>query len=521
MASQRYCTRCLTTFDADPDRCTNLACARARPPDGWSTLLQPGDVLDRHYRIDQALALGGAGLTYRVRELDAQGEPHGPDLAVKVLYAQRDQGSFLQRLANEAQILQGLDHPNLIECRGFVQRSGQAPYLVTLFEHGGNLGEHLERHGLLAPRVAAGILRQVMLALHVAHQRGVVHRDLKPENVLLRQRVEPHEIPDVRVADFGIAKVEAIAGRLTRQGAFVGTPEFAAPEQFQGRTPTAAADVYASGALLYTLLTGLDLVNFADRLDVDRCYDELAARLPPRAPDHLSGPGERALVQAFFDGTMALEPDRRWSVPHAIQALDALIAGRAEHALNELAHAPDAAQPAADAAPVPTEPNDGPIATGGGLSSTIVGLGAPLLGLLLGAPTVLILLVLSAFTLGYLRPAPTLDDATPVAAVQVTAPSDAAPRDLTAARTPAEVAERTRILQALADAAPQGLSPCAVQGTRTIDLRISGRGHIQRLAVDGLDAAQQQCVERLLRRARIPRDGDDDVTVRLTMGRAG
>ena len=79
-------------------------------------------MLDRHYVIERALAVGGAGLTYLAREVGPAGEPAGPKLAIKVLYQQRDKGDFLRRLANEAQILQELAHSHIVECRGFVHR---------------------------------------------------------------------------------------------------------------------------------------------------------------------------------------------------------------------------------------------------------------------------------------------------------------------------------------------------------------------------------------------------------------
>jgi serine/threonine-protein kinase len=188
-------------------------------------------------QITRALAVGGSGLCYLAREIDDHGEPQPPDLAIKVLYAERYSGPFLRRLATEAQILQDLNHENIVECRGFVHRSGHAPYLITLYERGGSLADYVDARGPLPPVIAAGVLRQILLALSEAHQRGVVHRDLKPQNVLLREQVEDHETPRVRVVDFGIAKVAGSNAGLTTVGSFVGTPEYAAPEQFAPVNP--------------------------------------------------------------------------------------------------------------------------------------------------------------------------------------------------------------------------------------------------------------------------------------------
>jgi len=324
----RYCVSCLTTFFDDPESCTNLTCGQARPSQGWGVLLRPGDLLDRHYVVERVLAVGGAGLTYLARESDGDGEPTGPKLAIKVLYTARDTGPFLRRLANEAQILQELAHDHIVQCYGFVQRVGQEPYLVTLFEEGGSLRQHVERVGPLPPAVAVGILRQVLLALDVAHQRAVVHRDLKPDNVLLRQAVDVDELPHVRVADFGIAKVHGgLTDRLTKLGSFVGTPEYAAPEQFEGLQPTPAADLFAAGGLLWFLLTASPPVTFSQRNDLATSYEELLDQVPPQlagTPHHIKDPDAVKLLQEVIDHLMHHDAERRWTVHQVLRQLTPL-----------------------------------------------------------------------------------------------------------------------------------------------------------------------------------------------------
>ncbi len=311
-----YCTRCLTPFDPDPVACTNPKCARPRPVEGWASVLGEGDVLDRHYQIERVLAVGGAGITYKARELDSDGRVRPPDLAIKLLYDEKSSGTYLRRLATEAQILRELKHDHIVNCRGFVHRSGSTPYLVTLYEQGGSLSEHLQRVGPLPVPVVAAVLRQVLSALAETHARGVVHRDLKPDNVLLRQRVERHEVPHVCVADFGIAKLAGPGlGQATQQGIFMGTPEFAAPEQFLGLRPTPATDIFAAGALAYFLLTGMHAVRFSDRTNPDTCVGELDAQLPPRLPPDLDGlPEQRECLQRLIASAMHASPDERPSV---------------------------------------------------------------------------------------------------------------------------------------------------------------------------------------------------------------
>lgn len=318
MSVTRYCVRCLTTFADDAATCPNLSCGANRPDDGWPALLRAGDLVDRHYLVHRVLAVGGAGVTYLAREVDPEGGEIPVDLAVKVLYAARDGGSFLRRLGTEAQILQDLTHEHIVDYRAFVQRAGQPAYLVTLFEPGGTLAEHVRRCGPLSLPTALGVVRQVLLALDAAHARGVVHRDLKPENVLLREAVPQDEIPRVRVADFGVAKVEG--GVNTTIGGFVGTPEYAAPEQFLGHAPTPATDVWSAGALLCFLLTGRGPFEFTHRRDASSTLRELRAQLPPQIRTGLS-PREQAIVEGILDLTMAEEPSRRGTVEEVLGAM--------------------------------------------------------------------------------------------------------------------------------------------------------------------------------------------------------
>jgi len=323
----RYCSRCLTTFFADEARCPNLGCRYARPAVGWGELMEPGELLDRTYRIHSRLAIGGAGVTYLGRELGEGDEETGPLLALKVLYQQRDQGAYLHRLATEANVLQRLNHPQIVECRGFVHRSGHSPYLVTRFEAGGSLLDHIRRVGTLSVEATAAIGVQICDALGVAHRQGVIHRDLKPENVLLETIATRDEVPRVRVADFGIAKVfGGVGDRLTRVGAFIGTPQYAAPEQFDGMTPEPATDVYAVGALLYFCLTARPVAEYMAELDVEDQRDHLLRHLPPRLPQ-LDGP-PKSWMEDSLAAAMAADPGDRCAIETLAERLHAIAAGR-------------------------------------------------------------------------------------------------------------------------------------------------------------------------------------------------
>ncbi len=222
-----------------------------------------------------------------------------------------------------------------MQLRGFVHRAGHEPYLVTRYEEGGSLADHVARVGALPAEVATAILGQVLRALDVAHHAGVVHRDLKPDNVLLSRAVGPGEVPHCRVGDFGIAATPGGLGAFpspTRGARFVGTPEYAAPEQFAAaqdrpqEAPSPATDVFAAGGLLVFMLTGEPPVALSDRNDPARAAEELRGQLPPQLAGRGLALDEQALdrLQGLVTHMMALEPARRWSVPVTLQALQVL-----------------------------------------------------------------------------------------------------------------------------------------------------------------------------------------------------
>jgi len=325
----RYCSRCLTTFTDDFDRCPNLGCRAPAPPEGWGFLLDVGDVLDRHYAIEKCLAIGGAGVTYLARELGDDDQPTGPKLAIKVLYAQRDQGAYLRRLANEANILLELSHPNIVHIAGFVQRSGHSPYLVTRFEEGGSLLDHLRRVGRMHIAEVAAMGVQLCSALEMAHQRGVIHRDLKPENILLASETAAGAPLETRLTDFGIAKVYGgVGARLTRVGAFVGTPQYAAPEQFEGVAPTPAADVYSLSAVLLFCITFRPVLDDIDPGDPVAVLEQLKGILPPNLELEGADPLRLEGFNRFLSATMAYESGDRIGIGEARRMLECVVEGR-------------------------------------------------------------------------------------------------------------------------------------------------------------------------------------------------
>jgi len=291
-------------------------------------MYEPGHVIDRNYRVSRRLALGGAGVTYLVRTLDDANEETGPWIALKLLFASRDRGAYLRRLSNEAQILQELHHPHIVEYLGFVHRTGQSPYLLTRFEEGGSLLDHMKRVGTMGVREAAEVGRQVCQALAKGHAQGITHRDLKPENLLLTELTPKGDPPTIRVADFGIAKVSGSLGSgITRAGAFVGTPQYAAPEQFLGHAASPKADVYSLGAVMIFMMTARPLVPGAHTMAPEDAYTSLLDALPPSIHRPSDSPDDCHAMNRALAAAMSLEPDQRCTVDELEAMLTALLDG--------------------------------------------------------------------------------------------------------------------------------------------------------------------------------------------------
>jgi serine/threonine protein kinase len=321
-----YCTSCLTTFVSDEALCPNLSCGHGRPASGWGQMYEPGDTIDRNYLVTKRLALGGAGVTYLVRSIGDDGEASGPEIALKLLFATRDHGAYLRRLSTEAQILQELDHPNIVQYLGFVHRAGHSPYLLTRFEAGGSFLDHMRRVGTLSVREAASVGRQVCWALEKGHSQGIIHRDLKPENLLLKDVVVQGEVPEVRVADFGIARVVgSIGAGLTRAGAFVGTPQYAAPEQFLGQVASDKADVYSLGAVLVFLMTARPVIKKAHVMASEDVYTQLLDTLPPSIHRPEDPEADCARMNQILVRMMHVDPEQRCSVVQLDEMLRLLL----------------------------------------------------------------------------------------------------------------------------------------------------------------------------------------------------
>jgi serine/threonine protein kinase len=245
------------------------------------------------YRLLERIGKGGMGEVYRALHLKL-----GTERAVKVLPpALAAEPDFLRRFEREAAAAAALNHPNILAVHDYGEADG-VPYLVMPYIGAGTLKDRLVG-GTITPAQFARALTEVAGALDYAHRQGIVHRDVKPANVLIDADERAY------LADFGIAKALAGGEALTQTGLGVGTPEYMAPEQAQGRAEP-RSDLYALGIMLFQLLTGQ--VPYSGTSTVEVLMKHLQEPIPLGA---LRGPAAREFGP-ILTRALAKDPARRY-----------------------------------------------------------------------------------------------------------------------------------------------------------------------------------------------------------------
>jgi serine/threonine protein kinase/Tfp pilus assembly protein PilF len=198
------------------------------------------------YELLEEIGRGGQGVVYRARQKSLN-----RTVALKVIGLGRWASTpHLKRFRHEAEAAARLEHPQIVPIYEIGERDGSCYYSMKFVE-GGQLDE-LVRREPVSPRHAGELLVKIARTVQFAHERGILHRDIKPGNILLDRHGEPH------LTDFGLARLIEQESTITNSFDVMGTPSYMAPEQATGHTKelTAAADVYALGAVFYQMLTG-------------------------------------------------------------------------------------------------------------------------------------------------------------------------------------------------------------------------------------------------------------------------
>jgi serine/threonine-protein kinase len=260
------------------------------------------------YRAVARLGAGGMGELY-----EAVGPTPGERVVVKLLRAElASQRELVERMRVEGEVLELLAHRNIVAGLGHGTTSDGRPYVAMERLCGRTLQQELRRGPM---RMAEAILltKQLLSALRVVHEAGIVHRDVKPDNLMVCREGGRAEL---KLLDFGIAKV--LEGRAsvappafpTLEGAWVGTPRYASPEQARGDTIDTRSDLYAAGIVLYTLVAGRG--PFDDVKGAKRVLDAHITDEPPPpsrfAPIPVPPPLEKVILRAI-----AKDPDARFA----------------------------------------------------------------------------------------------------------------------------------------------------------------------------------------------------------------
>jgi serine/threonine-protein kinase len=249
------------------------------------------------YRIQGLLGAGAMGEVYRA---------HDPSIdrpvAIKVLRPELITGSgaeqLLARFRREARAAGRRFHPNIVAIWDFGEQDG-IPFLVMELIEGKSLDEILKASGLLAADRSIRIMTQVLNALGFAHESGIIHRDVKPSNIMVLQQDQ------IKVADFGIARIDA--SDFTIVGDLLGTPAYMAPEQLSGGPVDHRSDLFATGVILFELLTGVKPFR-------GKSITEVMSFMERRGPEDLRvlNPALPESLKRVLGKALAFDPSARY-----------------------------------------------------------------------------------------------------------------------------------------------------------------------------------------------------------------
>ncbi|MEV0123248.1 protein kinase [Streptomyces sp. NPDC050703] len=256
--------------------------------------------LGERYRLDHMLGRGSSTEVHRAHDTML-----GRTVAVKTLrFPLANDASLVARFRREARSAALLNHPAIVAVYdvGTGSLKGvSGPYIVMEYIDGSTLRDLLRFEARPVPERSLEIVVEVLRALEYAHRKGVVHRDVQPASVMLTRNDR------VKVMDFGIARATGSVGGTTRQTAvMIGTVRYPSPEQAKGEQIDTRSDIYATGCLLYELLTNRP--PFIGDSPVTVAYRHMSEE--PQPPSAF-GPGISPALDAMVLKALAKEPNNR------------------------------------------------------------------------------------------------------------------------------------------------------------------------------------------------------------------
>jgi serine/threonine-protein kinase len=253
------------------------------------------------YHIEAVIGRGGMGVVYLAEQPSL-----GRKVALKILPPELAEDiDFRARFIRESKMAAAIDDPNILPIHEAGEIDGVL-FIAMRYVEGSDLEARL-KSGALPPDEAVHLLGQVASALDAAHARGLIHRDVKPANILIAHAPGDDRGEHAYLADFGLTKSRGVDTSLTRAGTLLGTLDYMAPEQLEGRELDGAADQYALAAIAFQALTGQ--LPFARDSEVALITAHLSA--PPPSASALE-PGLPTAVDAIIARGMAKAPGGRY-----------------------------------------------------------------------------------------------------------------------------------------------------------------------------------------------------------------
>src|SRR4051794_2096361 len=261
------------------------------------------------YQLEEEIGRGSMGVVYRGKQIAL-----GRDVAIKILPQSlaRD-ASYIARFIREAQIIAGLNHPNIVHIYDAGQQN-RLLYFVMEYVEGPTLASLLHIDGIIPEYLAAEYAAEIADALDAAYkERHVIHRDIKPENLMLNRWGK------IKIMDFGLARAPGLQ-QITIAKTLVGSIYYASPEQVWGYTLDNRSDIYALGVVLYEMVSG-------QRAFVGRSLPELTQAITggPLQPPSIFTPELSPKLEQIILVAMARDRNERYEQAMLMaQALRAL-----------------------------------------------------------------------------------------------------------------------------------------------------------------------------------------------------
>ncbi len=270
---------------------------------------EPGTTIGGRYQLRVAIGHGGMGTVWQAAYTILHRDVAVKEVLLPPGLAPADRTALYERTMREARAAAGLSHPSVVQVYDVVTEDGR-PWIIMELLHARSLADLIIADGPLAGRAVAKIGVALLGALEVAHSAGILHRDVKPANVLI--------CTDGRcvLTDFGVARLPS-ESTLTTPGMVLGSPHFISPERAVGGAFGPPSDLFSLGVSLYTAIEGRPPFDRGDPFETMRAVVEEPPAKPVRAG---------ALAPVLY-GLLDKDPDRRWDVPTARQALRDLLNG--------------------------------------------------------------------------------------------------------------------------------------------------------------------------------------------------